>query len=274
MGARVLVIDDDPVNVDLLDYLLRAFSHEPLRALSGAAALQILESEIPDLILCDIQMPQMDGFEFFRTLRAGTRFRSVPVVGVTALAMVGDREKIIAAGFDGYLTKPIAPETFIQEIEKYLSPALVSNEAPRSCDIAGGFAPDPPSRKAGGYVLVVDDSQPNLDLLHHLVLSVGFDVVAVSDATEALRIARSRTPRLILSDLHMPGRSGVELLEIVKGDDALRAIPFLLISATDPTAEEQKRAIASGAAGFLHRPLDPETMLEQITRWIETEDGR
>ena len=120
MCARVLVIDDDPVNVDLVAYLLRAYGHEPVTALGGEDALRELSEQSVDLVLCDIQMPEMDGFEILRELRRNERFARTPVVGVTALAMVGDREKIVAAGFNGYLTKPITPETFVPDIEKFL----------------------------------------------------------------------------------------------------------------------------------------------------------
>lgn len=121
MCARVLVVDDDPVNVDLLTYLLHAFGHEAVAVLSGDDALREADAHVPDLVLCDIQMPRTDGFAVLRRLRADGRFAATPIVGVTALAMVGDREKIIAAGFDGYLAKPITPETFVSEIEKYLT---------------------------------------------------------------------------------------------------------------------------------------------------------
>ena len=271
MGAKVLIIDDDPVNIDLLGYLLRAFSHEPLIAMGGEEALQMAGAHIPDLILCDIQMPHMNGFEVLRRLRADPRFAFVPIVGVTALAMVGDREKIMAAGFDGYLTKPIAPETFVAEIEKYLPPDRLSSvvvEMP----VPGGTTPllAPPATSSG-YVLVVDDNQPNLDLLRHLITSLGTDMIGVTSAEQGLRIARANTPSLIVSDLHMPDCDGVELLEIVRSDQELRRIPFVLISATDATADEQRRALASGADGFLRRPLDPETILAHLARWIPAE---
>src|SRR5207253_4723725 len=111
MCARILVIDDDPINLDLMLYLLKAFGHTPVPAQSAIRGLEIIRSDDADLILCDIQMPEVDGFEFLRTLSAEGG-RKVPVIGVTALAMVGDREKVLAAGFDGYMAKPITPETF------------------------------------------------------------------------------------------------------------------------------------------------------------------
>ena len=120
MCARVLVVDDEQVNLDLFAYLLRAFGHEPEVALEGESAVRVAKERVPDLVLCDIQMPRMNGFEVLRRLKEDPRFLTTPIVGVTGLAMVGDREKVLNAGFDGYLTKPIAPETFIFEIEKYL----------------------------------------------------------------------------------------------------------------------------------------------------------
>jgi CheY-like chemotaxis protein len=118
--CRVLVIDDDPFNLELFGYLLRAFGHEAVLALGGQAAIDEATRRVPDLILCDIQMPDVDGFEVLRQLRSDAQFAASAIVGVTALAMVGDREKIMAAGFDGCLTKPITPETFIDDIERYL----------------------------------------------------------------------------------------------------------------------------------------------------------
>src|SRR6266478_3127835 len=100
MCARVLVVDDDPVNADLIGYLLRAFGHDAVLSLGGEEALREADARIPDLILCDIQMPLVDGYEVLRRLRADSRFDGTQIVGVTALAMVGDREKVLSSGFD------------------------------------------------------------------------------------------------------------------------------------------------------------------------------
>jgi len=129
MCARVLVIDDDPVNLKLMIYLLGAFGHTPLPAGGAAVALETMQTTQIDLVLCDIQMPGMDGFEFLRRLSEERR-QKPPVIGVTALAMVGDREKILSAGFDGYMTKPITPETFVRDLERYLPSAQRANPAP------------------------------------------------------------------------------------------------------------------------------------------------
>ena len=113
------MIEDNEDNIRLVDCVLRAHGYEPLLATSGEVGVQLALERRPDLILVDIRMPHMDGYEVVARLRhaglEGTRF-----VAVTASAMVGDREKIVAAGFDGYIQKPIDPETFIAEVECFL----------------------------------------------------------------------------------------------------------------------------------------------------------
>ncbi len=123
--ARILVVEDNPTNLKLVTYLLSAFGHQPVAAHDGQECLDLLDRDAAfDLILCDIQMPRVSGYDVARTLKAKPHWRHIPLVAVTALAMVGDRDKVMAAGFDGYITKPITAETFIALVEAHLEPAL------------------------------------------------------------------------------------------------------------------------------------------------------
>jgi CheY-like chemotaxis protein len=119
MTASILVIEDNEDNIRLADYVLRAFGYEPLLAMDGAEGLRIALECKPDLILLDIRMPHMDGYEVAARVKQAD-LRGTKVVAVTASAMVGDRERIAAAGFDGYIQKPIDPETFIADVERFL----------------------------------------------------------------------------------------------------------------------------------------------------------
>lgn len=123
MKARVLVIEDNPANLELMGYLLRYSGHEVLVATDGKVGLELADREAPDLIICDIQMPHMTGFEVALHLKADDRLRHIPLVAITAFAMVGDRERVLAGGFDGYLAKPIDPEAFVPQIEAFLKPS-------------------------------------------------------------------------------------------------------------------------------------------------------
>jgi CheY-like chemotaxis protein len=119
--ARILIIEDNPENMQLMIYLLTAFGHTVSETTLGEKGLMIAKAEAPDLILCDLHIPGMDGYEVAKRLKLDPKLATIPLVAVTAYAMVGDREKVLAAGFNGYIPKPINPEMFVGEIEMFLS---------------------------------------------------------------------------------------------------------------------------------------------------------
>ncbi len=120
MPARILLIEDNPANLALMGYLLQAYGHTVLSASDGHAGIALAASALPDLIVCDIHLPGMDGFGIVRHLSLQPALAAIPIVAVTALAMVGDRDNLLRAGFDGYLSKPIEPTTFIAQLECFL----------------------------------------------------------------------------------------------------------------------------------------------------------
>ncbi|WP_291984580.1 response regulator [Luteitalea sp.] len=120
--ATVLLIEDNPENRYLVTFLLEQRGHQVVPAASGPQGLDLAARVAPDLILLDIQLPGMDGHAVTRALKADPQLRAIPVVAVTSHAMVGDREKCLEAGAEGYLEKPIDPETFIAAIEQFLTP--------------------------------------------------------------------------------------------------------------------------------------------------------
>jgi CheY-like chemotaxis protein len=118
--AKLLIIDDNAVNLELMQYLLVAFGHEVTAIDNGKDALLALKRASFDLVLCDVQMPGMDGLQFLAALRERPELCQCPVIAVTALAMVGDRGKLLASGFDGYVSKPIDPARFGSEVQSFL----------------------------------------------------------------------------------------------------------------------------------------------------------
>ena len=118
--ARILVVDDNPANLQLMLYLLRAFGYEAEGCSDGNAGLTQARSGRFALVVSDILMPGIDGYELARALKAQDELASTPVIAVTALAMPGDRERITTAGFDGYIKKPIEPRTFVAQLEAFL----------------------------------------------------------------------------------------------------------------------------------------------------------
>ena len=124
MSARILVIDDDDASRELATYLLEDAGYAVAGAEDGAAGIARALRSVPGLVLCDLDMPVKNGFEVLDALRASVHLRHLPVIGATASSMTGDRESTLAAGFDGYLPKPVTPERFVEQVEAFLAPGL------------------------------------------------------------------------------------------------------------------------------------------------------
>ncbi len=117
---KILLVEDNPVNRRLAEFLLRSQGYQVRAATNAQEAFDTIKAERPDLILMDVQLPGMDGLEATRKLKAEPTTRDIPVVAVTSYAMKGDREKALAAGCSGYITKPIDKDTFVQEVATVL----------------------------------------------------------------------------------------------------------------------------------------------------------
>jgi len=119
MSRTVLLIEDNEQNAYLVKVLLEPHGYKIVVATDGSRGLELAQTIRPDLILLDIQLPTMDGYTVARHLRGIETLREVPIIAVTSYAMMGDREKALEAGCTGYIEKPIAPETFVTEIEQF-----------------------------------------------------------------------------------------------------------------------------------------------------------
>lgn len=121
--AKILLIEDNAQNRYLAEFLLRGRGHEVVHAGTGPEGLAIAAQSRPDLVLLDIQLPGMDGHAVARAFKGDPTLAAIPIVAVTSYAMAGDREKCLAAGAEGYIEKPINPESFAAEVERFLRPA-------------------------------------------------------------------------------------------------------------------------------------------------------
>ena len=123
MNRRILMIEDNPQNRYLAGFLLEASGWEMVHAEDGPSGLVLARTVDPVLILLDIQLPGMDGYAVAQALRAEPGSAGVPIVAVTSYAMAGDRERCLAAGCDGYIEKPIDPQTFVALVERFVPEA-------------------------------------------------------------------------------------------------------------------------------------------------------
>lgn len=121
MNKAILVIENDPSSMDLMIFVLNYLGYTVIPALNGPAGLAIARGEVPALILCDIGMPELDGRGVLRALKSDASVSVIPVVAVTAMTTAGDREALLADGFDGYLSKPIDLGALRHEIARHLA---------------------------------------------------------------------------------------------------------------------------------------------------------
>jgi len=266
MPARILVIEDNPVNLELMTYLLQAWQHEVLAAGNGDEGLALARTRRPDLVICDIQMHGIDGYEVARRLRADPAMHDVPLVAVTAYAMVGDHEKALAAGFDLHVAKPIDPATFMEVIQPLL-PGLAAAPVPHDGPPQGAPARVPthllaPRRPC--VLLTVDDGPMNVEYKIDLFEAAGYELVPTGGVTEAWRALQARSVDLVLSDVVMPEGGGFELLRRLRANAGTRDLPFIFLTASARDGPSRQRGLELGADDYLVRPLPANELLQHI----------
>jgi len=247
MSARILIIEDNATNMELMVYLLRAFGYTPLTAADGEAGVQAARRELPDLIICDVHLPKLDGYGVVAALKSDPQIRHIPALAVTALAMVGDRERLLAAGFDGYIGKPIEPDTFVTQIESFL-PGTVSS--PAKSDIA--------------TILIVDDHVLNREFLMTLLGYGGHRLLEAANGAEGLKMVLNERPDLVISDILMPNMDGYEFVTRMHGNPETADVPVIFYTATYREREAMAVAQSCGVRWVLPKPSDPDVILRTV----------
>jgi len=121
MKTKTLIIEDNENNMYLISFLMENHGHQVTKAYDGQTGVEMAKAGQHDLILLDIQLPKMNGYEVAKELRRDDSIRDVPIIAITSYAMPGDQEKALDAGCTGYIKKPINPDTFVAEVEGYLN---------------------------------------------------------------------------------------------------------------------------------------------------------
>ena len=250
----VLIVDDAPANLKLARVALESADFEVHTANDGSEALALLPRIAPDLILMDLQMPGLDGYELTRRIKAQPERQHIRIVAVTAYAMKGDRERALEAGCDGYITKPLDP---------ILLPGLVASHI-------GGPAPEPSVAPLAsqGVILVVEDNPTSRKLIRVALESEGYEVSEAAEAREALAFLEGQRPALILQDLVLPDLDGLELVQRIRGLPNGRGVPILCLSGFLARMDAAK-ALKDGFSALLHKPIDPIVLLETVRVHLE-----
>lgn len=266
--ARILIIEDNKENSDLMSYLLINHGHTVLTARDGEQGLLLCFNETIDIILCDIQLPKIDGYEIIRRLKSkSSTLNEIPIIAITAYAMVGDKEKILLTGCNGYIAKPIQPEEFVPQIESYLKIDRSINNAYLPYANASHNSAKETDSKTRGTILVVDDNPTDRYLSEILLRSIGFRIILAANVIQAVEKLDQEVPDLIISDYHLPDQNGLEFATMLKDSPAYRNIPFIMISSSLP--QETKKDILTSSIHLeevIFRPIEPPLFLEMIEK--------
>ncbi|MBP2446338.1 PleD family two-component system response regulator [Rhizobium leguminosarum] len=274
MTARILVVDDIPANVKLLEARLLAEYFDVMTAADGYTALAICERNQVDLILLDIMMPGIDGFEVCERLKASQKTAHIPVVMVTALDQPADRVRGLKAGADDFLTKPVNDLQLISRVKSLLRLKTLSDELRIRADTAHTMGIDDLTRAGEGradetaQVLLVDGRANSQERLIRALKPVA-DVLALSDPQAALFEAAESAFDLVIVNANFDDYDPLRLCSQLRSLERTRFLPILII--TEQVADEMVvRALDLGVNDYIIRPVDPNELvarsLTQIRR--------
>ncbi|PWU19818.1 MAG: hypothetical protein C5B50_05160 [Verrucomicrobia bacterium] len=246
MKKKILLIEDNAQNRVLATLLLEEAGLEVIHAVSGTEGLSKARECAPDLILLDIQLPDMDGYALLTQLKEEPGLARVPIVAVTSYAMAGERKRALDSGCAGYIEKPIEPARFAKQVVAFLQ-----------------------SHRARMRILVVEDRAENAIVLRENLESAGYDVVQASNGTEALNSLEHARFGLVITDILMPEMDGYQLTRTLKTDERFKDIPVLIYTATYTDPKDKSFALSLGAADFIIKPAETELFLNRIRQVLE-----
>jgi two-component system cell cycle response regulator len=261
MTARILVVDDVEPNVRLLEAKLTLEYYEVLTATDGATALEIAAAERPDIILLDVMMPGMDGFETCRRLKADPVTRHIPVVLVTALDGREDKMKGLAVGADDFVTKPIDDVILFARVKSLVRLKAVMDELREREESGRRLGVDTDGagrlRGSGGRVLVVDDNDRQAGKICEQLQGEHRPVIE-TDPAAALIAARGPVDLMIVN-VSASEFDGLRFVAQVRSTEASRRTPILAV--VDPADRPRLvKALELGVNDILARPVDPEEL--------------
>lgn len=273
MTARVLVVDDLPANVKLMEARLSAEYFDVVTAGSGAEALEAAVSKHPDIVLLDVMMPEMNGFECCRRLRADPRTRHIPVVMLTALSQTEDRVRGLQAGADDFLTKPIVDLALNARIRSLVRLKMLADEwrmrQSTSSELSGDGELDGDDPAAAGdarIALVADDAQTAAQLVRELAAE-GHKVEAWQDVEGAIAALAGENADLAIVDLGLRAADGLRVCARLRGRPETRNLPVLALVEAGDNARFA-RALDLGVNDCLTLPLERSEMLARVRTQI------
>lgn len=265
MSARILVVDDVAFNVKLLEIKLKQAYYDIITATNGKEALAKIKEQSPDLILMDVMMPDIDGFEATRRIKAQAEYAHIPVIMITALSAQDDKITGLLAGADDFLTKPINENALLLRVRSLLRAKFAADELrlreKSSCEL--GFTSSSVEAKfsiSGSEVLLIDDDQEQVETIKSYLQDGEMFVDTAHDSEKALKKALSGNYSMIVISTQMLSVEGLRLCSQIRSNEQLRSIPMMvLVEEGDVIAIE--RALEMGINDYIVTPVSPQELL-------------
>ncbi len=268
--VKILLVEDNELNQDMLSRRLLRRGYEVAIAIDGSLGVSMAISENPDLILMDMSLPVMNGWEATRLLKGNEQTQSIPVIALTAHAMVGEREKALEAGCDDYDTKPVDLQRLLQKVESLLanraSRDRTESETPHNMEQKSTMDRKSDSSKT---VLLVDDNEMNRDMLSRRLQRAGYIVLLATSGEEGLDSIRQQSVDLVLLDVMMPGIGGLETLKRIRQNYSKAQLPVIMATAKDQS-NDVVQAFELGANDYITKPIDFPIALARIQAQLST----
>ena len=268
MTARVLVVDDILSNVKLLEAKLTAEYFEVVSAFNGLECLAKIDQAAPDIVLLDVMMPGMDGFEVCRRIKSNPKTAHIPVVMVTALDQPSDRVAGLDAGADDFLTKPVDDAALFSRVRSLVRLKMMTDEL-RMRETTGqsmGLI-DPATTlmdaNPTGRILIIEDRPESVAWFANALHPGGHDVASVDTFEEALVRVRGGDYDLIVVSLGMRGFDGLRLCSQLRSLPEGRNVPILVV-VTDGDRRKLNQALEMGVNDYLTRPVDKNELVARV----------
>jgi two-component system cell cycle response regulator len=272
MTARILVVDDVAANVKLLEARLSAEYFDVVTATSGVEALALCERSECDIVLLDVMMPDMDGFEVCRRLKSNPATHHIPVVMVTALDQPSDRVRGLESGADDFLTKPVSDVALISRVRSLARLKMVTDELRMRAVTSKEIGIQSPERAAvaetgrNGRILIVDDRATSYERVA-AALATEHTVDVEADPNEALFRAAEGNYELVIVSLGLENFDGLRLCSQLRSLDRTRNVQILIIAEADNNAR-LVRGLEIGVNDYLLRPVDKNELLARVRTQI------
>jgi len=265
MTARILVVDDVLPNVKLLEAKLSREYYDVLTAMNGPDALEIIEREIPDIVLLDVMMPGMDGFEVCEQIKANPNLRHIPVIMVTALSDTSDRVRGLEAGADDFLTKPVNDIALFARVRSLIRLKIMMDELrlreATSSNFGVADAEPLELNIDGGRILVVEDREIYARNINQ-ALGGQHTVTMATEGEGAVAAVHAGDVDLIIVSLSLQDSDGLRLCSHLRSMEESRQIPILIL--VDDTPDQMERLVKGldiGVNDYLIRPVDQNELM-------------